>query len=69
MNSTNIIDENKKVDINSYFIEFVKSKPLLFFIYFILLFLYPLHRVVLPKYYGKVISSLKETAKMDFNSV
>ena len=68
MNSTNIIDEDKKVDINSYFIEFVKSKPLLFFIYFLLLFLYPLHRVILPKYYGKVISSLKDNVKMNLKS-
>ena len=68
MDTPEINDNQKKVDINSYFIEFVKSKPLLFFIYFILLFLYPLHRVVLPKYYGKVISNLKDTAKLNLNS-
>ena len=40
----------------------------MFFIYFILLFLYPLHRVILPKYYGKVISNLKDTAQLNLNS-
>ena len=68
MDIPKINEEQKKVDINSYFIEFVKSKPLLFFIYFILLFLYPLHRVILPKYYGKVISNLKDTAQLNLNS-
>ena len=51
--------EPDKININSYFEEYVKLNPLTFIIYFLLLFLYPLHRVVLPKYYGKVISSLK----------
>ena len=68
MDIPKINEEKQKVDINSYFIEFVKSKPLLFFIYFILLFLYPLHRVILPKYYGKVISNLKDTAQLNLNS-
>ena len=53
MDIPKINEEEEKVDINSYFIEFVKSKPLLFLYIFILLFLYPLHRVILPKYYGK----------------
>lgn len=68
MDIPEINDAQEKVDINSYFIEFVKSKPLLFFIYFLLLFLYPLHRVILPKYYGKVISNLKDNSKLSFNS-
>ena len=29
---------------------------------------YPLYKVTIPKYYGKVISSLKDSAKMDFKS-
>ena len=29
-------------------------------IYFILLIVYPFHRIVLPKYYGKVIHSLRK---------
>lgn len=68
MDIPEINDTQENVDINSYFIEFVKSKPLLFFIYFLLLFLYPLHRVILPKYYGKVISNLKDNSKLSFNS-
>ena len=55
----------EKIDINSYFLEYIQQRPLLFIIYFVLLFVYPLHRVVLPKYYGKVITSLK--GKLDFN--
>ncbi len=50
----------KYVDINRYFIEFIKNNFLLFLIYFLLLIVYPFHRIVLPKMYGKVIHSLKE---------
>lgn len=58
-------DEHEpKININRYFFEFVKSNPLTFTVYFLLLFLYPLHRVVLPKYYGKVISSLKDNKSL-----
>jgi ABC-type multidrug transport system fused ATPase/permease subunit len=53
----------EKIDINHFFISFVYDHPFTFVFYFILLFLYPLHRVVLPKYYGKVISSLKDSGK------
>ena len=50
----------KYVDVNKYFINFIKENLLMFSIYFILLIVYPFHRIVLPKYYGKVIHSLKE---------
>lgn len=58
--STNEIEiENDKINITKYFFQYVKQNPLLFLADFLLLFVYPLHRVVLPKYYGKVITSLK----------
>ena len=50
----------KYVDINRYFIEFIKQNFILFLVYFCLLIVYPFHKIVLPKYYGKVIHSLKE---------
>jgi ABC-type multidrug transport system fused ATPase/permease subunit len=50
---------NDKINITKYFYQYVKQNPLLFLADFLLLFVYPLHRVVLPKYYGKVITSLK----------
>lgn len=56
------------VDINSYFLEFMKMNPFTFIFYFLLMFMYPLHKVVLPKYYGKVISSLKSKFDMSSNS-
>ena len=52
---------DKKVDINKYFINFIKDNLVLFFMYFSLLVVYPIQKIVLPKYYGKVIHSLKET--------
>ena len=59
---------SEHVDINSYFIEFMKMNPLTFIFYFLLMFMYPLHKVVLPKYYGKVISSLKNKINMSSNN-
>lgn len=64
----NIKINNEKISINSYFVEYVKQNPLIFFVFFLLLFVYPLHRVVLPKYYGKVITSLKGDLKLNFKS-
>lgn len=52
-------DEDDKINITKYFLQYVRENPLLFLADFLLLFVYPLHRVLLPKYYGKVITSLK----------
>ena len=49
----------EEVNINSYFTTYVKQNPLPFIVYFLLLFVYPIHRIVLPKYYGIVIANLK----------
>ena len=49
----------EEVNINSYFITYVKENPLIFIIYFSLLFVYPIHRILLPKYYGVAIANLK----------
>ena len=51
---------NEKVNINVYFMQYLLENKILFFIYCLLLFVYPLQRVVLPKYYGKVITSLNK---------
>ena len=56
----------ERVNINSYFTTYIKQNPFTFLIYFLLLFVYPLHRIVLPKYYGIVIASLK--SKFDSKS-
>ncbi len=52
--------DNKKVDINTYFLNYLMENKVLFAMYCLLLFTYPLQRVVLPKYYGKIISSLNK---------
>ena len=51
---------DKKVNINEYFKQYLMENKTLFALYCLLLFVYPLQRVVLPKYYGKVITSLNK---------
>lgn len=58
--------EGNKVNMNQYLIEYLKQNKFLFFIYILLLFIYPLHKVILPKYYGKVISSLNKNKNTTF---
>ena len=58
--------KTNKVNINQYLIEYLKQHKLLFLLYILLLFIYPLHRVMLPKYYGKVISSLNQNKNNKF---
>jgi ABC-type multidrug transport system fused ATPase/permease subunit len=58
--------EGNKVNMNQYLIEYLKQNKILFFIYILLLFIYPLHKVILPKYYGKVISSLNKNKNTTF---
>ena len=57
-----------KVDINNYFFVFLMKHKVLFFIYCLLLFVYPLQRVLIPKFYGKVISNLNKGKNHDFVS-
>ncbi len=58
--------EYKKVNINSYFINYISEHKSLFLLYFLLLFTYPLQKIVLPKYYGKVISTLNKGNSNNF---
>lgn len=54
------------LNINQYFYEYLLENKLTFFVCIILLFTYPLQRVVLPKYYGKVISNLQDGSNKNF---
>ena len=58
--------KTNKVDINYYLIEYIKQNKILFLFYVLLLFIYPLHKVILPKYYGKVISNLNQSKNQKF---
>ena len=60
--------DHKKVDINVYFFDYLMQNKVLFGMYCLLLFTYPLHRVVLPKYYGKVISALSHGMNQTFSN-
>ena len=57
---------NETININKIFIEYLFSNPLIFFIYISLLCIYPLYKVVIPKYYGNSISILKNGPNMEF---
>lgn len=61
-----------KVNINNYLLEYIQDNKIIFIICFILLFTYPLQKIGLPKYYGKVISVISDN-KLDkksfFNNV
>lgn len=56
----------EKLDINQYFYEYMLQNKLTFLICALLLFTYPLQKVVLPKYYGKVISNLQDGSNKKF---
>ena len=58
--------EGNKVNINQYLIEYLKQNKILICCYFLLLMFYPVHKVLLPKYYGKVISNLNENKNNKF---
>ena len=49
---------HEKVNINSYFMQYMWKHKVLFVFYILLLFVYPIHRIVVPKFYGKVITNL-----------
>ena len=56
----------EKLDINQYFYEYMLQNKLTFLTCALLLFTYPLQKVVLPKYYGKVISNLQDGSNKKF---
>tara|TARA_A100001011_G_scaffold357319_2_gene402076 strand:+ start:396 stop:2084 length:1689 start_codon:yes stop_codon:yes gene_type:complete len=56
----------EKLDINQYFFEYMLQNKFTFFLCALLLFTYPLQKVVLPKYYGKVISNLQDGSNKKF---
>lgn len=58
--------DNEKVNINDYFVEFMKKNKIKFFIYLSLLIVYPLQRIILPKYYGIIISTLNKGKRNTF---
>ena len=56
----------EKLDINRYFYEYLLQNKVIFFACTILLLIYPLQKVVLPKYYGKVLSDLHTGSENKF---
>lgn len=46
------------ISINKYIYEFIKSNIILFLVYIFLLGVYPLQKIILPKFYGKAISNI-----------
>lgn len=56
----------EKLDINLYFYEYLLQNKFTFFLCSLLLLTYPLQKVVLPKYYGKVISNLQDGSNKKF---
>jgi len=51
---------NNQVNINTYLIEYLKEHKATFVVFCLLLTTYPLQRITIPKYYGKVIASLNK---------
>ena len=67
-NKQNMEEHSQKyVDVNRYFFEFIQQNFFMFSLYFVLLIVYPIHHIVLPKYYGKVIHSLKDSGGFEKN--
>ena len=54
---------NNQVNINTYLIEYLKEHKATFVVFCLLLSTYPLQRITIPKYYGKVIASLNKGEK------
>ena len=57
---------NDKVNINDYFLEYMKHHKIKFFMYFLILIVYPIRGIILPKYYGIIISSLNKGKSNSF---
>lgn len=60
---------HEKVNINSYFMQYMWKHKFLFAFYILLLFVYPIHRIVVPKYYGKVITNLNKNNKTFMSNI
>lgn len=56
----------ERLSINEYFYEYLLQNKGTFFLCGILLITYPLQRVILPKYYGKVVSNLQDGSNEKF---
>ena len=55
-----------RLNINQYFYEYLLQNKFTFFLCGILLMTYPLQKVILPKYYGKVVSNLQDGSNKKF---
>ena len=60
---------HEKVNINRYFMQYMWKHKFLFAFYILLLFVYPIHRIVVPKYYGKVITNLNKNNKTFMSNI
>ena len=60
---------HEKVNINSYFMQYMWKHKVLFVFYILLLFVYPIHRIVVPKFYGKVITNLNKNDKKFMSNI
>lgn len=58
--------KKEEVNINQYLIEYLKDHKWTFFVFCLLLTTYPLQRITIPKYYGKVIASLNKGENHSF---
>lgn len=54
---------SQKIDINKYFLDYMFENKFIFLLFILLLGTYPLQKVILPKYYGNVISALNNNPK------
>lgn len=54
---------SQKIDINKYFLDYMVENKFIFLLFILLLGTYPLQKVILPKYYGNVISALNNNPK------
>lgn len=60
---------HEKVNINRYFMQYMWKHKVLFVFYILLLFVYPIHRIVVPKFYGKVITNLNKNDKKFMSNI
>ena len=58
--------QKQDVNINQYLIEYLGQHKMTFFVFCLLLTTYPLQRITIPKYYGKVIASLNKGENKSF---
>lgn len=60
---------NEKVNINKYLLEYLNIKKIPFIISSLLLVVYPLQKIYLPQYYGKVIANLNNNKNKFINDI